>query len=255
MCILKKNLVWYTRMHAKKHTKKYTRPGTHGQSELPIHAKIERAILTGELKPRQKITERELAGSFGTSRTPIREALIRLNAFGLVDLKPNGGATIRDFTPKQVADLYSVRVALETLAAPAVVANVQDEDIKRLKQVNTQFEKACAAYDLEEMTRTNSDFHRILYTASSNEFLSKLIRDARMMSYIVRSTGWLNPEIVKKSVKEHWAMIGALERRDLRSLTDVIRSHIVDHSLPWTDGLKWRMKGRPARMRRVSNSE
>ena len=192
-----------------------------------LHDRIEQAILTGILKPRQKLTERELAKLFRTSRTPVREALLRLDALGLVDLSKRGGAIIRDFTPKQIADLYFVRAALETLAAPLVVAHTSHDDILHLKRINARFKRACNDYDLQQMTRLNHEFHRVLYAISGNEFLSELIADARVMSYVVRTTGWLNPDIVAKSVLDHDAMIAALESRDSASLAVVIKEHIV----------------------------
>src|SRR3982751_1113296 len=94
---------------------------------------LEEAILEGELKPGERLRAEALAQRFGTSRTPIREALLQLEAHGLVEVEPNRGAVVKTFAPAALRDLYEVRALLEPHAAARAATRIRAEDVTRLE--------------------------------------------------------------------------------------------------------------------------
>src|SRR5215207_10462506 len=96
---------------------------------------LEEAILEGDLKPGERLRAEALAQRFGTSRTPIREALLQLEAQGLVDVEPNRGAVVRAFDRDDLLDLYELRALLEPKAAALAAGRITDADIDRLDEL------------------------------------------------------------------------------------------------------------------------
>src|ERR1700754_4253911 len=96
---------------------------------------LEEAILEGELQPGERLRAEALAQRFGTSRTPVREALLQLEAQGLVDVEPNRGAVVRAFDADDLRDLYEVRALLEPQAAARAATRISADDIERLEEL------------------------------------------------------------------------------------------------------------------------
>jgi len=139
------------------------------RSEAVVDA-LRDAILTGRYAPGTRLVEENLAAAFGVSRIPLREALRRLEAEGLVLSSPNRGATVRPLAPKDVVDLYDVRVALESLAldhAARRYADLRETTKARAAQART----AIAKRDLPTLFRLDRDFHADMAAASDNPHL------------------------------------------------------------------------------------
>src|SRR5512134_1385510 len=125
-----------------------------------VYAEMERQIILGTLRPRERLVEAELTRKLGVSRTLLREVFRRLEGVGLVALSPNRGAVVRDFSPKEIEDLYFVRSVLERVVASLIVERITSVDLHDLRRLNRQFEAACRRQDMAEMIWTNITFHR-----------------------------------------------------------------------------------------------
>src|SRR3954466_1230640 len=129
---------------------------------------LEEAILEGELKPGERLRAEALAQRFGTSRTPIREALLQLEAHGLVEGEPNRGAVVKTFARDDLRDLYEVRALIEPHAAARAATRISDDDIAQLQRL-------C---DDEDQIVANEHFHRIILEAAGSPRLTVAMRAA-----------------------------------------------------------------------------
>ena len=131
---------------------------------------LREGILTGRYAPGTRLVETELAGTFGVSRIPLREALRRLEAEGLVVISPNRGAVVRALAPKDVVDLYDLRIALESLALRRAAERFADlRETTRMR--HAQARQAIAARNVSALFRLDRDFHADLAAASDNPHL------------------------------------------------------------------------------------
>jgi len=123
---------------------------------------MEAAILSGRLKPRERLIEMDLISRFGGSRTVIREALKKLEAKGLVRTIPYRGALVADLTVEEVEEIYFVRAAIEKVAARLVTRNIRPGEIKSLKRLSREVERHLRA-KTDEMIKRDSEFHRAIF--------------------------------------------------------------------------------------------
>ena len=114
-------------------------------SAAQVFAQLMREILSGTLRPREQLSEREVVQRFGVSRTPAREALARLHAKGFLSRGARGAAVVRDIGRAELAELYALRLRLEGWAAALTVAHITPTEIARLQEINRRFEKAVSA--------------------------------------------------------------------------------------------------------------
>src|SRR6201999_1561757 len=145
---------------------------------------LEEAILEGELKPGERLRAEALAQRFGTSRTPIREALLQLEAQGLVEVEPNRGAVVKAFDAADLRDLYEVRALLEPAAAARAATRISGAQIAEL-------ERLCDDdAPVEEQIASNEAFHRTITAAAGSPRLSTAMRAASGIPRGFRSRFW-----------------------------------------------------------------
>jgi DNA-binding GntR family transcriptional regulator len=187
---------------------------------------LESAILTGRLKPRERLVEQELAEQLKMSRTPIREALRRLEERGLVRILPRRGAVVSDISPADVENVYVVRSALEGLAARLVIDHITSEEIERVRGLEAAHAQQATGGDVRALMRANDQFHDAIYGAARNPCLLDMIRQLRRQIYAVRFSGWVEPARIARSVAEHRQMVEALGRRDGDGLAGLTEEHL-----------------------------
>jgi DNA-binding GntR family transcriptional regulator len=172
---------------------------------------IVRDILSGSLRPKDTISERELVARFSASRTPVREALKRLHERGLLTFGAKGVGVIRDMSREEIEELYSLRLRLERAAAILTSKNITDEEILQLKKVNRRFATAVKARDLSEMLSIRAEFHAVLANATRNRWLARILTMLREYAYAVRHAHWQDPERAAQTIEIHAQMIACLE--------------------------------------------
>ena len=178
---------------------------------------LQHAILDGVLKPGERLRAEALARRFGTSRTPVREALLQLEAQGLVEVEPNRGAVVRTFDRDDLFDLYQVRALLEPRAAALATANITQQDIQRLEEL-------C---DSDDLIAANEQFHRIIVEAAGSPRLSVAMRAASGIPRTFRSVFWHDERQRAESLMCHRRLVAAFKARDAPLAEATMRMHIL----------------------------
>ena len=178
---------------------------------------LEEAILEGDLKPGERLRAEALAQRFGTSRTPIREALLQLEAQGLVDVEPNRGAVVRSFDRDDLFDLYQLRALLEPRAAALATPRISEQDVEALD----------ALCEAEDHMAANEAFHRIILEAAGSPRLLDAMRAATGIPRTFRSVFWHDERQREESLMCHRRLVAAFNARDAELAEAVMRMHIL----------------------------
>jgi DNA-binding GntR family transcriptional regulator len=201
---------------------------------------IRAAIVEGRLEPGQRLKEEELARELGISRTPVREALLLLQAEGLVESEPNRGATVRTYEPEEIEEMYELRALLEGRAAHRAAARISDGDIGRLHESNARFAALRATDDVVELVRENLVFHNTILEAAASERLAGMVRKVIELPLVYKSFYWYSPE--QKLISDHYhrELARALAARDAERAELIMTEHVLEAR----DFLIAKLKGR-----------
>ncbi len=191
-----------------------------------VYTHLREQILDNTLPPGTVLSEVPLAASLGVSRGPIREALGRLAAEGLVTVRPRRGAVVSALTHEEFLQAYQVREALETLAIRLAVPNLTDEDVDRIDAIVDRQALALERDDIDGFFVLNSSFHQLFVDVSRNTTLQDMYRQliAHMGRYQMRSVALRGT--VRRSVAEHRAIARACRARDAERAERLLRNHI-----------------------------
>ncbi|MFF2634176.1 GntR family transcriptional regulator [Microbacterium sp. NPDC058021] len=189
-----------------------TSPSRGGAVSETFHA-IREAILDGVLAPDAWLREVALSEALGVSRTPVREALNRLEEEGLVARTPGAGAQVTRLSFEDMSAVYQVRASLESLAAEYATRQGKPEHLARFRQLHERMTAATAATDFEAFSRANVEFHHLLSVAADNAYLSRLLAtvEVAIRRFGTRS---LSPERMTEVLGEHAAIIDAIAEGD-----------------------------------------
>ncbi|PZU92282.1 MAG: GntR family transcriptional regulator [Chelatococcus sp.] len=191
-----------------------------------IAAALEEEIVLGWLMPRERLVEEELAERLDVKRHVVREALAELERVGLVERIPNRGAFVKLLDPTEVRQIYSVREALETLAAEQIPLPAPADTLARLESIQETHGAAVAEGDARAAFRANMAFHEALFGACGNPHLVELIQTMAQRVHGARSMTAASPEHLALSRDEHKAMIAALAAGDRAGLVALCRRHL-----------------------------
>lgn len=183
-------------------------------------------ILTSRLAPGTELNEVALAQELGTSRGPLREALGRLAAEGLVTIVPRRGAMVSRLTREEFLDSYRVREALESLAVRLAVPRLTDEDLASLRAMSDEMIAHADADDQQRFFEVNARFHQAFVAASGNEKLQEIHRVLIAQMGRMLSTSLALRGSMQQSVAEHRAILGAVEARDAERAVRLLEEHI-----------------------------
>ncbi len=195
-------------------------------NSIRISEEIERDILSGHFKPRERLIEMDLISRFGVSRTVIREAFKRLEAKGLVRAVPYRGVVVADLTVQEIEEIYFVRIKLERIAARLVIQHITPGEVKELKKFSKEVERHFRQ-KTDRMIEKDSQFHQMIFRACRNNTLCELIDFLRTKAHIVRFNAWSLPHRIEQSISEHREMVKALEERDLKKFENLIIKHLT----------------------------
>ena len=182
-------------------------------------------ILSGKLKPKEKLNTNQLAERLGVSRTPIREAINRLMSVGLVETVPHRGAYVRELSIEEVIEIYYIRAALEGIAARLAARNLQQDEIELLLQYCDDIETHLSLEDYEKILETNFLFHKIIYQAAQSPRLQNLILQYYRQSEQYRALGLELPGRYAEICDEHRHIAEALAERDIEKAEFYAREH------------------------------
>ncbi|HNU80474.1 MAG TPA: GntR family transcriptional regulator [Bacillota bacterium] len=187
---------------------------------------IRGAIISGVLKPGERLMEVQLAEKMGVSRTPIREAIRKLELEGLVVMIARKGAYVADLSIKNITDVLEVRAALEGLASGLAALRMTEEEIKDLELTARHFEQAMNSNDVEGIIQTDIEFHEKIFKATRNEKLLQLTNS--LMEQVQRfRVMYLNKAIKSTNlIKEHYKIVEAISRRNREMAENISKIHI-----------------------------
>lgn len=210
-----------------------------------VAAMLEEEIVLGWLLPRERLVEEELAERLGVKRHVVREALAELERVGLVERIPNRGAVVRLLDPAEVRQIYSVREALETLAAEQIPLPVAPEVLAPLRALQQLHAEAVAAGDARGAFRANIRFHETLFRACGNPHLVELIQGLAQKVHGARSITAASPEHLALARDEHAAMVEALAASDRPRLVALCRQHLGPSRDAYIAAVETRFARRP----------
>ena len=187
---------------------------------------LRKAILTGELKPGERLLEIHLANQLGVSRTPIREAIRKLELEGLVIMMPRRGAEVAQITEKSLRDVLEVRRSLEALSVRLACERMGAQGLSELKKAEEDFEKVLGHDDITVVAEADVAFHDVIYLATDNQRLIQLLSNFREQMYRYRAEYLKRKECHPKLLEEHREIIRAIENSEVEQATRITCQHI-----------------------------
>lgn len=187
---------------------------------------LRQAILIGELKPGERLMEIHLADRLGVSRTPIREAIRKLELEGLVVMIPRKGAQVAKITEKNLKDVLEVRRALDMLAVRLACERMTSEDKEELRKACDEFAKVVKANDTKEITEADVLFHDIILKSTGNDRLLQLVNNLAEQMYRYRLEYIKDSAYHNRLVQEHEAIYQAIVDKDAEKAAAAVVLHI-----------------------------
>lgn len=193
-----------------------------------VEAQLQQAILSGRIAPGERIVEAELARQMGVSRAPVREAARRLESLGLLVSRPRHGFAVRTVSPKQVNDLYEVRIQLELLGAALACQHASDAE---LAQLNARVDDMVARAETlasPERVALDLDFHFTISALSGNHYLHRLFDNMQTEVRMFLALSEDSYGDLKALAETHRPIAQALARRDVDAVQHALRFHLED---------------------------
>ena len=185
---------------------------------------LREAILKGKIEPGERLMEISLANKLGVSRTPIREAIRKLELEGLVVMTPRKGAVVSEITLKDLRDVLEVRTNLEQLAVKLACEKAGQDDIEELKQLHREFQQTLLQEDLTKVAEADVRFHDKIYQITDNKRLIQILNNLREQMYRYRL------EYIKDDSSllsdEHALIIAAIEQKHVPDAQKYVERHI-----------------------------
>jgi DNA-binding GntR family transcriptional regulator len=210
-----------------------------------LAATIQARVLSGAIATGTRLRQESLAAEFGVSRTPVREALRKLQASGLVEVQPNRGALVRRPTAREVREAYEVRAELEGLAASLAASRIRDDELRTLRTAQELFRHSVASLlDWRERRRSdeprhteahdewmaaNDSFHLAIHDAAGNRRLRKTLADLHQS--FPRDLTWIvlgeNARLLEENVAQHEAILAAIVSHDPAESRRLMAGHVL----------------------------
>jgi DNA-binding GntR family transcriptional regulator len=193
-----------------------------------VHATLRSAITSGLVGPGESLIEEHVARQFGISRTPVREALLRLEAEGLASRVPRRGLVVRTVSEREILEGYTVRAHLDSLAAHLAATEASPVEIAQLRWLNQRLAESIPSGDVLEMSNRTNAFHLALARAAHN---GVLLQFAEQMQDWVKHLGlktYTQPGRPQASLAEHEQLLLAIERHDPDAAEQIAREHMAN---------------------------
>jgi DNA-binding GntR family transcriptional regulator len=198
-------------------------------SSLRVSEELREAILSGEFEPGERLRTASLAKRFGSSRTPVREALVQLEGEGLVDIEPRRGALVRSFASADLIDLYEIRALLEPAAAARAALRAREHQLERLRELVTLSDArgGRGRGAIDDQIAWNQELHAIVIEAADSPRLSAALRATAGIPRAFRSAFWRDDDHRSFSQMCHRELVSALGARSSERAEAVMRVHIL----------------------------
>ena len=188
--------------------------------------KIKEAIIKGHFKPGEKLVEQTLAQEMGVSRTPVREAIRRLEAEGFVVSIPRKGVVVSRADKEEIVQLYSIRAELEGLAARWAIENADEDDMRKLDEAISRMEETAASGDLDGVVQSNTLFHDAISQASKSRILCTLLKTLQDNIQRFRFQSLHLPGRPVAALAEHKEIVAAIKEKKAEEADRLLKEHL-----------------------------
>ena len=189
------------------------------------------AIMSGELRAGDRVVAKALAERLGVSQAPVREAIRDLVLLGFLDTEPFKGTSVRSFTEKELQEVYTVRAALESLAARLAATRMTEEDVRSLQSTLDRMIQAAQEQDEEEMVRLDNEFHETILQVSDNKLLHQVWQTVQF-GYWTIVTARASTYDLEELARRHESLLEALKSGEPQRAMAAMQCHIEDLGKP-----------------------
>jgi len=186
---------------------------------------LREAIIKGLLKPGERLMEVQIAEELGVSRTPVREAIRKLELEGFLVMVARKGAYVADISVKDITDIFEVRAALEGLAAGLAAERITEEELEQLERALVQISEATTS-DLNSVVQSDTSFHELIYRASRNQRLQQIVIHLQEQIQRFRTVSLSQPGRTRFFIEEHRKIVEAISERNSELASLLAREHI-----------------------------
>lgn len=210
-------------------TTRFAIPKTLSQS---IYEHLKNSILNKEFEPNQRINEKEIADSFQVSRTPVREAVVRLSAEGFVEILSHREALVKEVSFRELKEVFQVIGVLDRLAASLIVDHINPQELTRLEKMTNKMERYFIMREVEKFLDVNYEIHDRLWESltDKNNYLQKELRSCicqLKMCYYPLNKAFEDPKILRKSMSAHKGIMEALKEKNKSKFEAIIFEHWI----------------------------
>ena len=194
--------------------------------EARVYNELREALLCGQFKKGESLTEHMLTEKLGVSRTPVRSALQRLAEDGLVSLIPNRGAVVIGIAKEDIVDIYRIRMRLEGLASAMAAEKITEEEKQALSENVALFEFYIQRQDTEHTEELDTAFHSMIYEASGSRTLERILTDLHSNTKAYRSQSLCVPGRLARTLEEHKEILNAILTGNAEKAEKLTSAHI-----------------------------
>lgn len=191
-----------------------------------VFESLREAINLGRLRPGERLMEIQLAEEMGVSRTPVREAIRKLELEGFVAMVPRKGAYVAGISVKDIVDVFEIRSSLEALAAGLAAERITDEEMELLERSLVKVSEFSTDENIKAIVDGDINFHDIIYKASRNHRLVQIINHLQEQIHRFRMTSLSQPGRTKIALEEHKSIVEAISDRNVELAQQLAREHI-----------------------------
>jgi DNA-binding GntR family transcriptional regulator len=196
-----------------------------------IRDSLRDSIVNLRIKPGEKLNELKLSKKLNVSRSVLREAFRLLEAEGFIFRLRGRGVYVRQVTANDVLELFSIRAALESLAAELAASRLSEKELDNLEKITQKMEQTSQNNDIRGYGRLNFEFHKQIVTGSGNKRLEEMIKNTGQQSLWFFFAALYYKKALKYSMESHREICLALQRRDGKQTAELIKSHINDGAM------------------------
>ena len=191
-----------------------------------VYTGVKNAIISGDFQPGKRLIEERLAADMVTSRTPVREAIQKLEKEGLIFRLPRGGFAVKAVTEAEVEEVLGLRSVLEGYAGYLATSRITEPEMKQLENIILKEDECLANLNVEEFIRLDGEFHDVLYKAAKNARLYALLHDLRDYMYRYRVIILRYQRKPHLAVQDHKQMVASMKAKSPRQVEKLVRKHV-----------------------------
>ncbi len=192
-----------------------------------VYAGIKGAIIGGDFEPGRRLIEEKLAEDMKTSRTPVREAIQKLEKEGLIYRLPRGGFAVKGVTEEEVEEVFGLRGILEGYAGFLATERMEEDELNALEEIIAQEEACLQDLNPEEFIRLDGEFHDVLYKAAKNNRLYNLLHDLRDYMYRYRVIILRYQRKPQLAIQDHKEMVASIRNKNAKQVEKLVRKHMI----------------------------